>query len=106
MIYDIVYGEHSLDRLLDLSLELRAPGLLDIVEEAMGRWATDLVRHGTRGRALYQLPNGKVIRPQEFDFHGDAAPGRRVHFRAHFYYGEDEASLRIVKLTVHPHYRL
>ena len=66
MIYDIVYGEHALDRLFDVAQELNAPTLLDIVEEAMGRLASDPVHHGVRGRALYQLPDGKVFRPQYF----------------------------------------
>ncbi|MEN6451257.1 MAG: hypothetical protein ABFC96_12260 [Thermoguttaceae bacterium] len=106
MKYEIVYGDHALDRLFAVASELDAPELVDAVEEAMDRLADDPLHHGKRGRTIYQLPGGRVVRAQEFDFHCNAGPGRGVHFRAHFYFGDDELSLRVINLTANPYLRL
>jgi len=105
MTYEIIYGEHSLDRLFELLEDLKSSSILECVEKAMERLAADPVHHGVRGRNLHQLPDGRIVRPQQFDFHCDAVPGRRVYFRAHFYYGDDEVSLRVIKVVPYPYLR-
>ncbi len=102
MPYEVVYGQGALDALFNLKM----PQVLDCVEEAMNRLADDPVQHSRRGPAVYQLPNGRIIRPQQFDFDCEGAPGQRVHFRAHFFYGDDEHTLRVISLVPSPYWRL
>ncbi len=102
MDYEIIYGEGALDRVFSLDM----PEVVDCVEKAMNRLADNPLLHGRRGRDVSQLPNGQIIRWQEFNFYCDSGPGHRVHFRAHFYYGDDEHSLRVVRIVVVPFLRL
>lgn len=83
MSYEIVYGQGALDLLTELDL----PVDLDCVEASMSRLAGDPLQHSRRGDTVYQKPDGRLLRPQVFDFDCGADPGRRVHFRAHFYFG-------------------
>jgi hypothetical protein len=102
MPYDVVYGRGALDPLFNLKM----PQVLDCVEQAMNRLADDPVQHGRRGSTMRQLPDGRTFRPQEFDFSCDAAPGQTVHFRAHFYYGDDEHTLHVISLIPSTYRRL
>ncbi len=102
MTYDVVYGQGALDRLFGLNL----PEVLNCVEAAIERLATHPVHFSMRGRTIYQLNDGRLVRPQEFDFHCDGKPGQSVHFRAHFYYGDDEHTLHVVNLVPTPYSRL
>jgi hypothetical protein len=92
--------------LLTPAVELKDEAIVNAVEAAMGRLAADPVSRGVRGQTLYRLKNGKVFRPQQFDFHYDASAGRRYHFRAHFYYAEDETAIHVVALKHHPYFGL
>ncbi len=99
MSYDILYGQGALDQLV----ALKAPEIIECVESAMDQLAEDPLRLSRRGRTLFPHKDGGVFRPQEFDFHCDQAPGRRVHCRAHFHFEQTERELHVVILTVTPY---
>ena len=102
MHYEIVYGDRALDPLAELGM----PQVLDCVEAAMNRLANDPVHLSRRSDAPFATPDGRLLRTQVFDFHCDAGKGRRVHFRAHFYYGEDERMIRVIALIPESYWRL
>jgi hypothetical protein len=98
MTYAIVYGDHVLDRLFDFMQQHSLPSLVDSVEAEMERLAADPVGLSVRGRSLYQLPDGKIVRPQQFEFCYEAESGQRVYIQVSFYYNEDEYSILVVAL--------
>jgi len=69
--------------------------LIEPFEAAMNRLANDLV--GLGQKSSFPYPSG-----QQFSFACPAGPERRVGFRAHFYYDEDEQSLHVFDVRVLP----
>ncbi len=103
MSYEIIYGEGALDPLFDLKSAHAADVLDRIVrcfESNMNQLAADPLQYGKRGGLPMDRPG------QQFTFGCKGAPGQRIVFRAHFYFGEDEHSLHVFAVTADPYWRL
>ncbi len=86
MSYEIVYGEKVLDRIFRAA---PPPEIVDCLETSMARLAADPVGVSRRP------PIPFIQHGQMFTFHCDGIDGRRWYFRAHFYYADNEADLRV-----------
>jgi hypothetical protein len=99
MPFEIIYGQGALDAVLALSM----PTIVDCVEANMNRLADDPLGLSRRGRTIFPLADGKVFRPQEFDFHCHSEPGRAVHFRAYFHFEQTERELQVIGVVPRPY---
>ncbi|MBI3466731.1 MAG: hypothetical protein HY000_27270 [Planctomycetes bacterium] len=90
MRYEIVYGEHAFDDLLDLEPP-------DAVVDCIERWilllASQPVEHSYRDASIF--PWGQV-----FDFSCPDEPEAIYYCRAMFHYMQNEAEIRLVELRV------